>query len=236
MAFLKLLKTVGDSGRFQLLHAILMCIPLLVVPSHHLIQNFTAATPRHHCQILRLENASKENLLRVAIPWEHDSLSKCSRYVQPQWQLMLNDSADVSDHVQIEGCVDGWEFDSSEFSSTIVTEVKVSGFPKLVCCGRLAHRWTWYSNAGGVAKEIDHVLVDGHWRMIQNGRVYQSAQFLNTNHRLVEATLKLHLKSRRMLPSQRRLDVGKLKDERVAEEFANRLSGDLEGSFCFGET
>ena len=23
-----------------------------------------------------------------------------------------------------------------------------------------AHRWTWYSNAGGVAKEIDHVLLD----------------------------------------------------------------------------
>ena len=31
-----------------------------------------------------------------------------------------------------------------------------------------AHCWTWYSNADGVAKEIDHVLIDGHWRMIQN--------------------------------------------------------------------
>jgi len=58
-----------------------------------------------------------------------------------------------------------------------------------------AHCWTWYSNAGGVAKEIDHVLVDGRWRMIQNCRVYRSAQFLNTNHRLVVATLKQHLKS-----------------------------------------
>ena len=34
-----------------------------------------------------------------------------------------------------------------------------------------AHRWTWYSNAGSVAKEIDHVLVDGRWRMIQSCRV-----------------------------------------------------------------
>ena len=42
-----------------------------------------------------------------------------------------------------------------------------------------AHRWTWYSNAGGVAKEIGHVLVDGRWRMIQNCRVYRSVQFLN---------------------------------------------------------
>ena len=94
---------------------------------------------------------------------------------------------------------------------------------------RQAHRWTWYSNAGSLAKEIDHVLVDGRWRMILNCRVYRSAQFLNTDHQLVVATLKLQLKSRRMVPSQPRLDVGKLKDERVAEEFANRLSGDLEG-------
>ena len=92
-----------------------------------------------------------------------------------------------------------------------------------------AHCWTWYSTAVGVAKEIDQVLVDDHWRIIQNCRVYKSVQFLNTNHRLVVATLKLQLKSKRMGPSQPRLDVGKLKDDRVAEEFANRLSGDLGG-------
>ena len=98
-----------------------------------------------------------------------------------------------------------------------------------------AHRWTPYSNAGGVAKEIDHVLIDGRWRMIQKCRVYQIAQFLNTDHRLVVETLKLHLKSRRMVPSQPRLDVGKLTDERVAEEFANRLSGDLGGLGALGD-
>jgi len=37
-----------------------------------------------------------------------------------------------------------------------------------------------------------------------------------------------------MVPSQPRLDVGKLKDERVAEEFANRLSGDLGGLGALG--
>ena len=78
------------------------------------------------------------------------------------------------------------------------------------------------------------MLVDGRWRMIQNCRVYQSAQFLNTDHRLVVATLKLQLKSGRMVPSQPRLDVVKLKNERVAEEFANRLSGDLGGQGALG--
>jgi len=79
-------------------------------------------------------------------------------------------------------------------------------------------------------------VFDGCWRMIQNCRVYRSAQFLNTDHRLVVATLKLQLKCRRMVPSQPRLDIGKLEDDRVAEEFANRLSGDFGGFGCFGES
>ena len=78
------------------------------------------------------------------------------------------------------------------------------------------------------------MLIDGHWRMIRNCRVDRSAQFLNTDHRLVVATPKLQLQSRSMVPSQLRLDVGKLKDERVAEEFANKLSGDLGGLGVLG--
>ena len=70
--------------------------------------------------------------------------------------------------------------------------------------------------------------------MIQNCRVHQSAQFLNTDQRLVVATLKLKLKSGRMATSQAKLDVDKLRDKRVAEEFANRLSGDLVGLGVFG--
>ena len=49
--------------------------------------------------------------------------------------------------------------------------------------------------------------------------------------------LKLQLKSGRMPewePSQPRLDVDNLKDERVAEEFANRLSRDLGGRGALG--
>ena len=90
-----------------------------------------------------------------------------------------------------------------------------------------AHCRTWYSNAGGVAKETVHVLIDDSWRMIQNCRIFRRAQFLNADHRLVIATLKLQLKSKRMVSSLPRLDVGKLKDDRVPEEFANWLSGDL---------
>ena len=79
------------------------------------------------------------------------------------------------------------------------------------------------------------MLVDGRWRMIQNWRVDRSAQFLNTDHRLVVATQKLHRKSGRMVPSQPRLDVGKLKDKGVAEEFANKLIGFLGGLGALGD-
>ena len=78
------------------------------------------------------------------------------------------------------------------------------------------------------------LLIDGCWRMIQTCTVYWSAQLLNSDYRLVVATLKLQLKSRRMAPSQPRLDVCKFKDERLAEEFANRLSGDLAGLRTLG--
>uniref|UniRef100_A0A8C4QP89 Glycerophosphodiester phosphodiesterase domain containing 1 n=1 Tax=Eptatretus burgeri TaxID=7764 RepID=A0A8C4QP89_EPTBU len=54
-------------------------------------------------------------------------------------------------------------------------------------------------------------------------------------HRLVVATFKLHVKSGKMVPSQPRLDVGQLKDERAAEEFANKLSGDLGGLGTLGD-
>ena len=85
-----------------------------------------------------------------------------------------------------------------------------------------------------MAKEIDHALDHPQSTINENCRVSQSAQFLNPDHRLVVATLKLQLKSGRMVSSQPRLDVGKLKDERVAEVFDNMLSGDLEGLGVLG--
>ena len=69
------------------------------------------------------------------------------------------------------------------------------------------HRCTWYSNTGGALKKIDHVLVDGRWRLARNCRFFQSAEFAGTHHRALVTTLRLRLKSREMAPShQVRLD------------------------------
>ena len=90
------------------------------------------------------------------------------------------------------------------------------------------HRWTWYSNTGGARKEIDHVLVGGRWRLVQNCRVFRSAEFAGTDHRLLVATLKIRLKSRKMAPSNRvRLDVRRLRDESVAQEYERELAESL---------
>ena len=32
------------------------------------------------------------------------------------------------------------------------------------------HHWTWYSSAGEVAKDIDHILASIRWRILQNCR------------------------------------------------------------------
>ncbi|KAG0729261.1 Retrovirus-related Pol polyprotein from type-2 retrotransposable element R2DM [Chionoecetes opilio] len=87
------------------------------------------------------------------------------------------------------------------------------------------HHWTWYSNAGGVAKEIDHILVSTRWRILQNCRVYWSAEFFGTDHRLVVATLKLHVKSRRISRSNHTVfHLEKLKDLTCAHEYAVAVS------------
>ena len=91
-------------------------------------------------------------------------------------------------------------------------------------------RLTWYSNTGrGVAKEIDHILVSTRWRILRNCRVYRSAEFFATDHRLVIATLRLHIRSQRRsgcnVPA---LHLDRLKDLQCAEEFSVAVSNRFE--------
>ena len=70
-------------------------------------------------------------------------------------------------------------------------------------------------------KEIDRILVSTRWRILQNCRVCRSAEFSATDHRLVVALLKLHIKSRK--PPRRNHTVfhlEKLKDLKCAQDYA----------------
>ena len=60
---------------------------------------------------------------------------------------------------------------------------------------RNMHRWTWISNDGRTKKELDYIIVSARWNIVQNCRVYRSADCgNNTDHRLVAATCSLRLK------------------------------------------
>lgn len=123
MAFANLLEHVGGMGRFQVASVLLLALPVLMMASHNLLQNFTAATGDHRCRLRWEVNATgldPQDLLRVSVPRGE----RCRRFVTPQWWLLeANASASNSSWPETEPCRDGWTYDRSVFTSTIITEV-----------------------------------------------------------------------------------------------------------------
>ncbi|NWW80200.1 S226B protein, partial [Climacteris rufus] len=122
MAFASLLEHVGGMGRFQVLSVLLLSLPVLMMASHNLLQNFTAAAGDHWCRPRPEANASglgPEALLRVWVPRGE----RCRRFVAPQWWLLeANGSEPNGSRPETEPCRDGWSYDRSVFTNTIVTE------------------------------------------------------------------------------------------------------------------
>uniref|UniRef100_A0A8C6VQK2 Uncharacterized protein n=1 Tax=Naja naja TaxID=35670 RepID=A0A8C6VQK2_NAJNA len=132
MAFGELLEQIGGMGRFQLIHTMLLTIPVLFMASHNLLQNFTAAIPEHHCQVHLAPNDSEHpnithlqgtgQLLRVSIPLDNKQrLEKCRRFTDAQWYL-LNASVPRVNETKTEPCAEGWFYDQTQFTSTIISE------------------------------------------------------------------------------------------------------------------
>uniref|UniRef100_A0A8C0F7M9 Major facilitator superfamily (MFS) profile domain-containing protein n=1 Tax=Bubo bubo TaxID=30461 RepID=A0A8C0F7M9_BUBBB len=122
MAFADLLEHVGGMGRFQVASVVLLALPVLMMASHNLLQNFTAATSDHRCRLRWEANATgldPQDLLRVSVPRGE----QCRRFVTPQWWLLeANGSATNTTWPETEPCRDGWTYDRSVFTSTIVSE------------------------------------------------------------------------------------------------------------------
>ncbi|XP_034632513.1 solute carrier family 22 member 6-A-like isoform X1 [Trachemys scripta elegans] len=134
MSFAELLDSIGGMGRFQIIHVALLVIPVLMTASHNLLQNFSAAVPGHHCQIHVTANStggtnmtqrlSTKDLLRISIPMDGDwEPEKCRRFITTQWQL-LNPNATIANETEMETepCTDGWTYDKSIFTNTIIME------------------------------------------------------------------------------------------------------------------
>uniref|UniRef100_A0A8D2J2D1 Uncharacterized protein n=1 Tax=Varanus komodoensis TaxID=61221 RepID=A0A8D2J2D1_VARKO len=123
MAFAEFLEQVGGMGRFQIIHTILLTIPVFLMASHNLLQNFTAAIPGHHCRI------PPGDLLRVGVPMSSKRQpEKCLRFVEAQWHFLdANATAANWTRVETEPCADGWVYDTSLYTSSIVMEVRCRG-------------------------------------------------------------------------------------------------------------
>ncbi|XP_039634047.1 solute carrier family 22 member 6 isoform X4 [Perca fluviatilis] len=133
MAFGDLLEQVGSTGRFQILHVTLLCMPVLLMASHNLLQNFVAAVPPHYCNAhtnLSQSQLSPEETLLITVP--QDQIGKpqrCQRYVTPQWHLLNGSSGSGEDgdtkeglDVDLQGCTDGWSYNMTDMSSTIISD------------------------------------------------------------------------------------------------------------------
>ncbi|XP_075043838.1 solute carrier family 22 member 6-A-like [Mixophyes fleayi] len=128
MAFADLLEKTGGMGRFQVIHVILLCFPILLMASHNLLQNFSAAIPSHKCKINDSEilNSSiiREGWVRVFSPLDENGRPEsCLELVDVQWRMVDSNSTiyNTTD-MKTRPCMSGWDYSSDEYSSTIITE------------------------------------------------------------------------------------------------------------------
>lgn len=146
MAFGDLLEQVGGTGRFQILHVFLLCVPVLMMASHNLLQNFVASVPPHFCSAhtnLSQTQLSPEEMLLVTVPLDQNGKPhRCQRYVAPQWHLLAKNGTsgsgaggDTQDGLDahLQGCTDGWSYNMTAMSSTIISDVGLHIFFLLTC-------------------------------------------------------------------------------------------------------
>lgn len=138
MAFSELLDQVGGLGRFQVLQMVALVVPIVWLTTQSMLENFSAAVPNHRCWVPLLDNSTAQasvpgalgpkDLLTISIPpGPNHEPHQCRRFRQPQWQLLDPNATTTNwSEVATEPCVDGWVYDRSTFTSTIVAKVRAS--------------------------------------------------------------------------------------------------------------
>ncbi|XP_056382939.1 solute carrier family 22 member 6-A-like [Hyla sarda] len=134
MGFADILERTGGMGRFQITQVFLLCLPILLMASHNLLQNFSAAIPSHWCKIngTGILNSSDEGLVGMFNPLDEKGMPEsCLEFVEIQWRPVgSNMTSHNSTGAETRSCTIGWEYDREEFTSTIISEWD------LVCANR----------------------------------------------------------------------------------------------------
>ncbi|XP_042793235.1 solute carrier family 22 member 7 [Panthera leo] len=131
MRFEELLDQVGGFGPFQLWNVALLALPRVLLPMNFLLPIFLAAVPAHRCALpgAPANFSHQDAWLEAHLPREPDgTLSSCLYFNHSQALPNTTLWGAGQSPGQLEGepstmpCPQGWEYDRSEFSSTIATE------------------------------------------------------------------------------------------------------------------
>ncbi|XP_061660164.1 organic cation/carnitine transporter 2-like isoform X2 [Syngnathoides biaculeatus] len=118
---------LGDWGPFQRRLSLLLCITMIPNGYGSLVVVFLADTPAHRCLVPAGVPNLTEEWRNASIPLEEDGRpAECSRYrldtLRGYSKAGLLPSEVNLTGVPREGCLDGWEYDRSVYTSTIVSE------------------------------------------------------------------------------------------------------------------
>ncbi|KAL1399381.1 hypothetical protein pipiens_001183 [Culex pipiens pipiens] len=128
----ELLPAIGEFGRYQKLLLWLICLPACIPCGFCAFnQLFMTDVPHEYwCSIPELQNFTVEERKQYGIPMEEyngiSEYSKCSRYAI-DWRQYLANNGDLppsppNSSWPVEPCYDGWEYNTSVVSSSIVID------------------------------------------------------------------------------------------------------------------
>ncbi|XP_078588068.1 organic cation transporter protein-like [Branchiostoma floridae x Branchiostoma japonicum] len=135
-SYRRIIREVGEFGRFQKTAAI--CLAVLALPHgmHCLSMAFLGALPEHHCRLPAINTSTsaiddfpllsspyRQDSLNGSIPLEMDSGGewRYSRCLQFNFTDGLRVDTD-NRTFQVQHCTDGWVYDRSHYGTSIVTQ------------------------------------------------------------------------------------------------------------------
>ncbi|XP_018329394.1 carcinine transporter isoform X2 [Agrilus planipennis] len=123
-----ILPQVGEFGKYQKLMLWFVCLPACFPCGFCAFnQLFMTDVPEHWCTIPSLANTTIELRKKLAIPFDNETFSKCERYAV-NWTKIVEENDlnynDIQTNISWpkEKCLDGWEYNKSEISSSIVID------------------------------------------------------------------------------------------------------------------